>query len=254
MKKAILHLIVFLIAATSLYAQNKTLSVDNINKANEFYKQGNYSEAIHIYENELKIGVSPELYYNLGNAYFKQNEIGHSILNYERALRLKPNYKDAAYNLLIAKQKIVDNLNVSPAFFVKRWAISILEWFTSNQWAIISIISFILSLSFILFFAFSRERNRRKIAFFTAFILLSLSGLTFIFSGLRKDQIVKHRTAIIMNGAVTAKSSPDKSGTDIFQLHEGTKVKVKSTLSSWAEIELENGAIGWIEENTMERI
>lgn len=254
MKKTFLHIILILFATISLSAKDKTLSVDSIKQANEMYKQGNYSDAIKLYESELTKGVSSKLYYNLGNAYYKSNEIGHSILNYERALRLDPSYDDAKHNLKFAKQKVVDNLNALPGFFIKRWAISILEWFTSNQWAAVSIISFVLSLILLLIFAFSKERSKRKISFYTAIILISLSSLTFIFSGIRKDQMLKHSEAIIMNGAVSAKSSPDKSGNDIFQLYEGTKVKVKSTLSNWAEIELENGAIGWVEESTIERI
>ena len=85
--------------------------------------------------------------------------------------------------------------------------------------------------------------------FFAALFVVSL-----VFSGIRKDQFVKHNEAIVMSGAVTAKSSPDKSGTDLFQLHEGTKVMVKSTLSGWSEITLENGAVGWVEESTIARI
>ncbi len=254
MKHLHLHIILILFATFSLSAQDKNLSVDYAKQANEMYKQGNYSDAIKLYENELSKGVSAKLYYNLGNAYYKSNEIGRSILNYERALRIDPSYNDAEYNLNLAKQKVVDNLNTSPGFFIKRWAISMLEWFTSNQWAAVSIISFILSLTLLLVFYFSKERSKRKISFYGALILISLSGLTFIFSGIRKDQMLKHREAIIMNGAVSAKSSPDKSGNDIFQLHEGTKVKVKSTLSNWAEIELENGAVGWVEESAIERI
>ncbi|VBB45288.1 Tetratricopeptide TPR_1 repeat-containing protein [uncultured Paludibacter sp.] len=254
MKKLFLYIYIILFATFSLSAQNTVQDADVLKQANEFYKQGNYSDAAKIYESELKKGFSAELYYNLGNAYFKSNEIGLSILNYERALRLKPDYKDAEYNLNFAKQKVVDNLGTTPSFFVKRWAISVLECFTSNQWAVISIIAFVVTLILLLLFAFSRERSRRKVSFYAAFVSIFLTLAAFTLSGVRKDQMLKHRDAIIMNGAVTVKSSPDKSGTDLFQLHEGTKVRIKSTLTNWAEIEVENGAIGWIEESTMERI
>lgn len=254
MKRIFLYTCVFLLAYTSAFAQKKSLDAAVIKQANEMYKQGNYSDAAKLYESELQKGVSPQLYYNLGNAYYKTGEIGLSILNYERALRLKPNYKEAEVNLKFVQQRVVDNLATSPGFFVKRWAESILLGFTTNQWAYISIITFILSLGLLLLFVFSKERRVRKIAFYLAFVILSISLTTFVLSGLRKDEMIKHRNAIIMSGAVTAKSSPDKSGTDLFQLHEGTKVKVKSTLSNWAEIEIENGAIGWVEESTIERI
>ncbi len=255
MNRLFLHTTFVLMCVTlSVSAQNSPQKSDTFAQANDMYKHGNYADAAKLYEVELKKGVSAELYYNLGNAYYKSGEIGHSILNYERALRLNPNFKDAKFNLKLAQQKVVDNVNASAGFFVKRWAISLIEWGTSNQWAVVSIITFVLSLALFLLFVFAKERRNRKIAFYTAFVFIVVSGITFILSGIRKDQMLKHRDAIIMTGAVTAKSSPDKSGTDIFQLHEGTKVEVKSTLSNWAEIELENGAIGWVEESAIERI
>lgn len=255
MKRLIVYISLTLLCFTaSLSAQKNAQKVDTLALANDMYKQANYTDAAKMYESQLQKGVSAELYYNLANAYYKSGEVAHAILNYERALRLKPNFADAKFNLKLAQQKVVDSVNASAGFFVKRWAISMVEWATSNQWAITSILTFILSLALFLLFLFSKERQNRKIAFYTAFVFITVSGLTFILSGIRKDQMVKHHDAIIMNGAVTAKSSPDKSGTDIFQLHEGTKVEVKSTLSNWAEIEIENGAIGWVEESAIERI
>lgn len=254
MKKIFLYISLIFCTITVVSAQKKSLDAAVIKQANEMYKQANYSDAAKLYESELKKGVAPQLYYNLGNAYYKTGEIGLSILNYERALRLKPNYKEAEANLKFVQQKVVDNLTTSPGFFVKRWAESIMEWFTSNQWAVISMLTFTLSLGLFLLFAFSKERHIRKLAFYLSFVIFSISITAFVLSGLRKDEMLKHRNAIIMSGAVTAKSSPDKSGTDLFQLHEGTKVKVKSTLSNWAEIVIENGAVGWVEESTIERI
>ena len=103
-------------------------------------------------------------------------------------------------------------------------------------------------------FAFSRIRPRRKYSFFASVLFGILCVVALSFSGIRKDQIKNHHEAVIMMGAVTVKSSPDQSGTDLFQLHEGTMVKVKSVLGSWTEITLENGAVGWVEETAIERI
>ncbi|MGC3979462.1 MAG: tetratricopeptide repeat protein [Paludibacteraceae bacterium] len=253
MKRIFIYIIVGVLSVFSVFAKTAHRA-ESLALANELYKQGNYSDAASIYEDEIKKGISAELYYNMGNTYYKMGEVGLSILNYERALRLKPSYSDAEYNLNIAKQKVVDNVGATPVFFVKRWATSIFEWFTSSQWAVISILSFVLSLGLILLFAFSRERDKRKLYFYASFTLFFVTVIAFVLSGIRKEQMLKHRDAIIMNGAVTVKSSPDKSGTDIFQLHEGTKVQIKTMLTNWAEIELENGAVGWVEESTIERI
>lgn len=255
MKKSIIFILITVVATFTYAAQNSTAQYDKQYKhANDLYKQGNYNDAAKIYEDLLHKGVSAQLYYNLGNIYYKQNEIGHSILNYERALRLDPSFGDAKYNLDVAKQKLVDDLDPSASFFVKRWAESITESLSTNQWAVISIITFIIALALLMLFFFSRDKNRRKLYFYISLTFFFVTFVTVVMSGVRKQQLLTHSDAIIMNGAVTIKSSPDKSGTDLFQLHEGTKVHIKSTLSNWAEIEIVNGDEGWVEESTIERI
>jgi len=227
---------------------------DQIALANQMYKQGQFTDAARIYEEELKKGVSAELYYNIGNSYYKANEIGHAILNYERALRIDPGYDDASYNLDIAESKIVDNVNTTPTFFIRKWTNSLIKSNTSNQWAVISVVCFVLMLAFFFLFAFSRIRSRRKYSFFASVFFGILCVISLSFSGIRKDQFINHHEAVIMSGTVAVKSSPDQSGTDLFQLHEGTLVKVKSVLGGWSEITLENGAVGWVEESAIERI
>lgn len=253
MKRICIFLTLIFVLTCSLQAQ-KTDATNSIKRANEMYKQGQYSDAAALYEEILKNGVSPELYYNLGNSYYKADETGLAILNYERALRLDPGLNDASYNLDIAQQKVVDNINSSPSFFVKRWINSLIESYTTNQWAIISVVAFIAMLVLFFLFAFSSTRSKRKYAFYASFFAGFLFVLSLSFSGIRKDELLKHHDAIVLSGAVTAKSSPDKSGTDIFQLHEGTRVTVKNLLGNWVEIKLENGAVGWIEESNIERI
>ena len=255
MKRIYVFFCFVLIITVTLQAQDSISSENkNIQMANQLYKQGQYADAARLYENELKKGVAAELYYNLGNSYYKSNEIGMAILNFERALRLDPDYEDARYNLKIAESKIVDNVNSTPTFFVKRLFNALITSNTSNHWTVISFVCFIVALVLFFFFVFSRNRRNRKYGFFGMFLFAGLFVTALIFSGIRKDQFLNRNEAIVMSGAVTAKSSPDKSGTDIFQLHEGTKVLVKSTLSGWTEITLENGAVGWVEESAIARI
>ncbi len=256
MKKIHIVLILLAFASTAVFSQTDTVAVQNteLSKANEMYKQGQYSDAAKLYEEMLKNGVSAELYYNLGNSYYKIDEIGLAILNYERALRLNPRFKDASYNLQIAESKIVDNINSTPTFFIKRWVHGLISNASSNHWAVVSLFFFTVALGAFLFFLFSATRNKRKISFYTTIIAAALFVVAFVFSGVRKEQFVKHNTAIVLSGSVSAKSSPDVSGTDLFQLHEGTRVNVKSTLGTWTEISLDNGAVGWVEEKTIARI
>lgn len=254
MKRNYLILFLTMILSVSLNAQKDSILLHDLPKANEMYKQGQYSDAATMYEEMLRQGISAELYYNLGNCYYKSDEIGRAILNYERALRLNPRFKDAAYNLKLAERKIVDNVNSAPTFFIKRWINGLISVFSSNQWAFISLTFFIFTLGIFLLFVFSATRSRRKFSFYTTIICAVLFAITFSFAGIRNNQFVKHKSAIVLAGSVTAKSAPDASGTDLFQLHEGTRVNVKSTLGTWVEISLENGAVGWLEEKTIERI
>lgn len=254
MKRNYLILFLAMFLSVSLNAQTDDSVLQNLSQANEMYRQGQYSDAAKIYEEILRRGVSAELYYNLGNCYYKIDEIGRAILNYERALRLNPRFKDASYNLKIAESKIVDNVNSTPTFFIKRWFKGIVSMFSSNQWLAFSLFFFVLMLAAFLLFAFSATRNRRKFSFYAFIICGVIFASALSFSGIRKEQFVKHNSAIVLAGAVTAKSAPDVSGTDLFQLHEGTRVHIKSTLDTWVEISLENGAVGWLEEKAIERI
>lgn len=149
MKRIILFLTLILCFGSVAVAQSAA-----VKQANDLYKNGNYSDAAKSYENILSAeGVAPELYYNLGNAYYKSNEIGKSILNYERALRLSPMFDDARVNLELAQLKVVDNIVQAPTFFLGRWIENLMKLLTSNQWLIISFCVFMacLILAFLLF-------------------------------------------------------------------------------------------------------
>jgi tetratricopeptide (TPR) repeat protein len=204
----------------SVFAQT-----DLITKANDLYSKGDYSAASELYEQVLKTDqVAPELYYNLANSYYKMNETGRSILNYERALRIKPNYKAARVNLEMAQQKVVDNVVQVPSFFLMRWMDFLMKLLSSNEWFVISLISLVVTIAGFMFFIFGYTLSFRKTSFYIAVVFLAFTVVGMFFSGLRKSQLMHQNEAVIMVGSVSVKSSPDKSGTDLFQLHEGTKV------------------------------
>jgi len=250
MKRIFLLLSLVMCFGLSAFSQ-----MEAVKQANELYAKGNYQIAAKQYEEILSIqGVAPELYYNLGNTYFKMNEVGRSILNYERALRLSPSFEDAQINLELAQQKVVDNINQTPTFFIGRWVNDMIKILTSNQWIVISFGLFLVCLVSAFLFVFGYSQRLRKSSFYSGVVLLFLSLICLVFSGVQKNQMTNHRDAIIMSGVVIVKSSPDESGTDLFQLHEGTKVSVKSTLGGWSEIKLRNGSIGWVEQVNIEKI
>ncbi|OJV42536.1 MAG: hypothetical protein BGO29_11700 [Bacteroidales bacterium 36-12] len=227
----------------------------NFDEANKLYSEKKYEDAAEKYESILKDeGVAPEIYYNLGNTYFKMNELGKAILNYERALRIAPAYEDAKFNLEFANQKVTDRIETSEVFFLKKWVRITMKALTTNNWFYLSAFIFIFALISALLFVFGRNKSVRKISFYISFVLIIVSVTFGVFSGMRKNQMIEHQEAIVMDGVVIIKGSPDKSGTDLFQLHEGTKVSILSTLGDWFEIKLINGSVGWVEMKKIEKI
>lgn len=247
---------IFIICAVFLGLSLSAFSqADEFKKANDLYAKAEYTEAAELYEQLVSNNnIAPELYFNLGNAYYKLGEVGKSILNYERALRLKPTYEDAKFNLEMARLKVVDNVVQVPSFFIMRWIDSFIKLMSSNQWFWLSLVFLVITVISFFIFIFGFSALLRRFTFYFGVVFLSFTVLTGFFSGIRKNQMALHNQAIIMVGTIIVKGSPDKSGTDLFQLHEGTRVKVKSELGDWTEIVLGNGNLGWIEDINIEKI
>ena len=241
----------FCFAAVLLFS-TLTFAQSEFDLANAAYADGRYEEAAAGYEALLAEGPNATLYYNLGNARFKQGELAQAILNYERALRLEPNHKDAQYNLAFAQSKITDNI-VEQDFFLSAWARTVRNSLREQTWLVLSISLFILALVGLLLFLLSREIGLRKTAFHVAWIAVLFS----LIAGLNAASLHKRDTlrseAIITQGVVNGKSSPDRSGTDLFTVHEGTKVTIRETLGEWANIRVGNYE-GWVRMQNLERI
>ena len=222
-------------------------------QANANYAEGNYAEAAKQYQEVLAEQPSAEVYYNLGNAYFKQGELSQSILAYERALRLKPTMKDAKHNLQFAQTRIVDNIEDTQSFFLSSWLKAVRNALNQQVWVILSISLFILALVGFFFFAFSRTIWLRKTAFYTSLVALLISSCACANAGSLHKRDTQRSEAIITQGIVNAKASPDRSGTDLFTIHEGTKVRITDVIGEWCCIHVGNN-IGWMQLAHLERI
>lgn len=221
--------------------------------ANAQYAEGNYAEAIVQYEHILTEQQAPEVYYNLGNAYFKQGELAQSILAYERALRLKPSYKDAKHNLQFAQSRIIDNIEDTHSFFLSNWIKAVRDALSQRVWTVLSISLFILALVGFFFFAFSQTIWLRKTAFYLSIVALVISVVACANAGSLYQRDTQRSEAIITQGVVNAKSSPDRSGNDLFTLHEGTKVEIHEVIGDWCCVHVGNN-IGWMPLAYLERI
>lgn len=253
MKKIILIIIAITTTLLKTYPQQQSVTLEQ--QAEEAYKNENYAQAAELYDQLLQEkGESPQIYYNLGNTYYKMDEIGKAILNYERAHILDPSDKDIQFNLEMAKAKKVDAIENTEPILLKRWINNFKDTLGEKGWGVTAITLFTLFLISLFLFFFGRAILLKKIGFYVGLSALLLSITANTFAHMQRHKIEERKEAVIMAATVTVKSSPDKSGTDLFLLHEGTKVSIKSTLTNWTEIELPNGNVGWIENNKIEKI
>jgi tetratricopeptide (TPR) repeat protein len=222
-------------------------------QANAQYAEGNYAQAAEQYEQIIAQQPSAEVYYNLGNAYFKQGELAQSILAYERALRLKPSMRDAKHNLQFAQSRIVDNIEDTQSFFLSNWLKAIRNALSQTTWIVLSVSLFVLMLIGFFLFAFSQTIWLRKVAFYISIVALVISMGAFANAGSLHSRDTQRAEAIITQGIVNAKASPDRSGTELFTIHEGTKVEITEVIGDWCCIHVGNN-VGWIQLAHLERI
>ncbi len=248
--KRLIYTILMVLFAASVFAQT-----DLLLKANERYTKEEYKQAIEAYNQILMTGVeSPDVYFNLGNAYYKTNQFTLAILNYERAKLLAPDDEDVNFNLLVANQKVVDSIQELPGIFVVRWWNALVNSQSTDTWAIISILSFIVFLVLLGFYFFAKTGDVKRVSFWLGCSLLALTIFTWSFAAKQKSNMVNHSSAIVMQPTVTVKSSPSEKGTNLFVVHEGLKVKITDKLGDWIEIRLADGNKGWLLAESVERI
>lgn len=226
-----------------------------ITQANEAYSQQKYTEAITLYDSVLSLGQeSAELYYNLGNAHFKNSNIASSILYYEKALLLAPNNTDALHNLEMARSHTLDKIEKVPQLFYIKWWNNFSNKYSANQWARITIGSLVIFLFLLGVFLFSYKIIIRKITFWLATIVFVFTVFSFVISAQHYNKLTKEKTAIIFSPSVTVKSTPDENSVNLFVLHEGTKIFITDKIGDYSEIKIANGSQGWIKNNCFKTI
>ncbi len=248
--KRIFNTILAILFTATVFAQS-----DLLQKANDYYAHDKFKEAIETYNQILKTNMeSPEVYFNLGNAYYKTGQHTLAILNYERAKLLAPDDEDISFNLQVANQKVVDSIQELPVIFIVNWWNSLINSQTTDRWATMSILGFIVCLVLLGFYFFARTSDVKRITFWSACFLIVFTIFTWSFAAQQKNRMVKHNYAIVMQPTVTVKSSPSEKGTNLFVIHEGLKVKITDKLGEWVEIQLADGNKGWLQTESVERI
>ena len=211
------------------------------------YVNSNYQEAIKIYESLLKQGESAELYYNLGNAYYRTENITRAVLNYERALLLSPGDGDIRFNLQIARSKTIDKIVPESEMFFVTWYRSLVNMMSVDGWGRLALVSLALVIVLFLVYLFSARVWLQKVGFFGGGALLLVFVLSNFFAWQQRHQLLYRQGAIVV--------APAQNGTDLFILHEGTKVVITDgSMKNWREIRLADGKKGWIESKKIELI
>lgn len=257
---AVLALLVGLTQPFQLDAKGRAedgLQLDSLWQAGvEAYASSRWEEAVESWNAIASTGLeSSELFYNIGNAFFKAGDNAHAILYYERALKLDPSNSEARYNLEYANSMIQDKIESVPEFFLKTWMRGLGRAVGSDLWAVLFLVLFAAALAMALLFLLSRVPGVRKTGFFVGIVLLVLAIISLVFACRQRSEAQSENCSIVMTPVVSVKSSPDgDSSKDLFVLHEGTKAFVIETVGAWANIELSDGRQGWIRTKDIEII
>lgn len=224
-------------------------------KGNSAYREKKYDEAITAYEKILEQGFrSDVVYYNLANAYFKDNNLSKAILNYERAKKLNPLDEEINFNLRLAYAATADKIEPLPLLFYERWWKSFVTKLTPTQWSYFAIGCVWLSLVAGIAYLFARTVAFKRNAFLVMVGLLPVAGFFYISAYSADSSFNGKKAAIIIDSNAAIKSSPDIKSTTLFILHEGTRVEITDEMQNWMEIKIANGNVGWIESAKTESI
>ncbi|GAK88293.1 BatE protein [Nonlabens ulvanivorans] len=244
----------FLLITLFVKGQDNALE-EQFAKANQAYTSENYQMAISNYEQMLKTDVhSVEVYYNLGNSYYKLNQIGPAIYNYEKALMLDTDNEDVLNNLQFAKQMRIDAVDSLPENELESRATSIASSLTIDEWAYLSIILLIISVLLFVLYYYSQTAGKKRL-FFLLMILFAIGVITSIIIGFyAQNNLNKQQYAIVYATEFTAREEPKQSSSASFVIHEGTKVEVLEEFNDWVRIALENGSKAWVTIDTIKKL
>jgi tetratricopeptide (TPR) repeat protein len=251
MKRRFVFILAIVIGSFS-YAQTAN---ELFSKANDFYKNGQYTKAAQLYSNIEKSGLeSDDLFFNLGNSYYKLNKVAPSIYYYEKALKLNPLHQDASNNLTFAKRMTIDIIEDLPKTFLQRFSLNVIQKLTYNTWAILAVTASFLAAVLFLLYYFSATPKSKIFYFNITIFAVFVMAITVIFAYSNYETTQNSSNAIIFSAKSEIKNSPSLDGETVFELHEGTKVTILDALSNWKKIKLADGKIGWVNASDIKEI
>jgi len=247
-----IFILIYIALSFNASASAPYLTLDSANKA---YSGEKYDKAIAMYNSFINDGYeSSQVYFNLGNCYYRKADYARAILNYEKAKKLNPSDADIQFNLQIANLKTTDKITPDSELFLANWWHKLVDISSEKGWAITCILLLFIALLSISSYLVSRNLFIRQLGFWLGMLLLAFSLITFLFSREQYNAITSHDTAIVMSGSVTVKASPADNGTQLFIIHEGAKVWIVKSEGTWTEVKLANGSQGWLLTSDIEAI
>lgn len=238
-----------------IFFAQAALAQDAFEKANELYRKQKYAEAAKEYENILKgKKESAEVYFNLGNSYYKMGKIAPSILNFERALQLNPNNKDAQINIGYARKMTIDNIKEVPKAGFSKMLYNLTGSYHYNTWAWIAVGFAFGFLAMFIGYYFAGSTVLKRIFFVGMFVILLLIVISIISAIFVKSVENSERPAIVYEEVLSVKAEPSVNSEDAFLLHEGTKVQVLENVDNWRKIQLADESVGWVPKNTIREV
>lgn len=262
--KKIIYILLLSVLPLTMTAQENNPTVDSTTTVSAYtkaigdsaYSKGDYNKAIEVYESIIADkGSSLQLYYNLGNAYFRSNMLGKSILNFERALRIDPTDEDTKANLEFAQSRMKDEIPEQYEIFFVSWFKAIVNMCSITTWSVTGIVAFIVLLLALLIILFNKNAGRRKFSVAVTLVSLFVTIFANISAYNLNCTMQDDSHAIVMKEETSLKSTPNNSGTVLIKVHEGRKVKIADdNINEWKKIELEDGTVGWVPSSVIERI
>ena len=241
MKKYLLFF--FILLGPLVYSQSEI----QFDSATVAYNNGDYEKAISYYKQILEDGKhSAALYYNLGNSYYKLNQIAPSIYYYEKALLLSPNDKEIQNNLAFAQNMTIDAIETIPEIGISKFFEKLINVFNTDIWAILCVIFLLLFVIFFITYYFTSSTGKKRFTFVASSVAAVLTLISFSFAFQKQALDKKDNPAIIFAQESRVKTDPNQFSEELFRLHEGTKVQIIDTINNWSEILLADGKTGWI--------
>lgn len=232
-----------------------SLAQNAFEQGNQYYQKENFQAAISSYESIINSGKeSADVYFNLGNCYYKLHKVGPAVYNYEKALLLNPNDQEIKTNLDFARKMAIDDIKIIPKVGFHKLIQDFTSTYYYDTWAWIAVALALVFFLFFLGYYFSGTTLKKRI-FFTGMFVILLGITLSVSAGIfERNRLENEKPAIVFAETAAVKSEPKTSSPDAFILHEGTKVHILESIANWKKIELTDETTGWIESSAIKEI